>query len=416
MGFFDRLFPKKHERESTVRVNYIQPGRSKYTTINTPERALENSVVYRAVSILTDSVASIPLGIYRKTKEGYWEEDTQNPLYNILTRKSNSRLTIYELLEGIVMQMVMYGNAYLYIKRGTNTDISELILLYPGTVYHDVIRNTFKVTDTYNNINGLFSSSQIIRISHKSLETVTGKPVTDYSGKTLALAHACDSESLTTLNNGGRLKGIITSDSSLAGFSAAVDSQVETIRDNLQEEINSGKDILTLQSGSNFIPISQTTRDLQITDNKQFSLSDLARYFGVSLSKLQITFAGNYAASLQEQISFYQDTLNPILVKIEKALNSYLIPDSIASKYKIEFNRTTLSYYKEILGNYEKQMQLGIASVNDIRKEFNRAPVENGDNTVISTNLQYISNPKVQAPEINNNTNTDTHEGNKNNS
>ena len=413
MGFFDKLFPKKHKREdSGVKVNYIQSGyRPKYSTINTQERALENSVVYRAVSILTDSVASIPLGIYRKTKEGYWEEDVQNPLYNILTRKSNSRLTIYELLEGIVMQMVMYGNAYVYIKR-SGADISELILLYPGTVYHDVIRNTYKVTDTYNGINGLFSSSQIIRISHKSLETLTGKPVTDYSGKTLALAYACDNESITTLNNGGRLKGIITSDSSITGFSAALDSQVETIRDNLQEEINSGKDILTLQSGSNFIPISQTTKDLQITENKQFSLSDLARYFGVSLSKLQITFAGNYAASLQEQISFYQDTLNPILVKIEKALNSYLIPDSIAAKYKIEFDRTTLSYYKEILGNYEKQMQLGIATVNDIRKSFNRPFVENGDNPVISTNLQYISSPKVEAPELINNTNTDTNDGN----
>ena len=411
MGFFDRLFfPfKKQTRENSVRVNYVNStGRSRYTTINTQEKALENSVVYRAISILTDSVASIPLGIYRKTKQGYWEEDIQNPLYNILTRKSNSRLTIYELLEGIVMQMVMYGNAYIYIKRDTSTDIKELILLYPGTVYHDVIKNMYRVTDTYNNINGLFNSTQIIRISHKSLETITGKPVTDFSGRTLALAHACDSESLTTLNNGGRFKGIITSDSALNGFSSAIDSQVETIRDNLQNEIDSGKDILTLQSGSNFIPISQTSRDLQITDNKQFSLSDLARYFGVSLSKLQITFAGNYAASLQEQISFYQDTLNPILVKIEKALNSYLIPDSIATKYKIEFDRTTLSYYKEILGNYEKQMQLGISSVNDIRKSFNKAPVENGDKTVISTNLQYIDNPKVEAPEINNNTNTDT--------
>jgi HK97 family phage portal protein len=412
MGILSKFFPKLNKRSSpSVKVNYVQQ-RSKYTTINSQEKALENSVVYRATSILTDSVASIPLGIYRKNAKGYWELDTTNPLYNLLTRKSNSRLTIYELLEGLVMQLIMQGNAYIFIKRDAMSDIKELILLYPGTVYHDVINNSYRVTDAYNKINGIYNSSQIIRISHKSLETVTGKPVTDYLGKTLALAYACDSESLTTLNNGGRLKGIITSDSSLTGFSSAIDSQVETIRDNLEEEINSGKDILTLQSGSNFIPISQTGKDLQVTENKQFSLSDLARYFGVSLSKLQITFAGNYAASMQEQISFYQDTLNPILTKIEKAFNSYLIPDSVSTKYKIEFDRSTLSYYKEILGNYEKQMQLGISSVNDIRNIFNRAPVENGDKTVISTNLQYIENPKVEAPEIGKNSNTNTDDGN----
>lgn len=401
MKFFDRFFPKKKQlREaSKVNINYVD-SRKRYVTIKSQESALENSVVYRAISILTDSVASIPLGIYRKNKEGYWVEDTQHPLYNILTRRASQRMTIYEFLEGIIMQMVMYGNAYIYIGRSSNSDIKELVLLYPQTVYHDVIKNTFTVTDTYNNIKGQYSTSQILKISHKSLDTLSGRPVTDFSGKTLALASACDSESLLTLNNGGRFKGIITSDSSLSGFSSAIDSQVEDIRDNLQEEINSGKDILTLQSGSTFIPISQTGKDLQITENKQFSLSDLARYFGVSLSKLQITFAGNYAASLQEQISFYQDTLNPLLVKLEKAFNTYLIPDSVSYKYKIEFNRSTLSYYKEILANYEKKLQLGISSVNDIRKEFNKSPIDNGDKPVISTNLQYVDNPKVEAPKL----------------
>lgn len=401
MKFFDRFFPKKRQlREaSKVNINYVD-SRKRYVTIRSQESALENSVVYRAISILTDSVASIPLGIYRKNKEGYWVEDTQHPLYNILTRRASQRMTIYEFLEGIIMQMVMYGNAYIYIGRSSNSDIKELVLLYPQTVYHDVIKNTFTVTDTYNNIKGQFNTSQILKISHKSLDTLSGRPVTDFSGKTLALASACDSESLLTLNNGGRFKGIITSDSSLSGFSSAIDSQVEDIRDNLQEEINSGKDILTLQSGSTFIPISQTGKDLQITENKQFSLSDLARYFGVSLSKLQITFAGNYAASLQEQISFYQDTLNPLLVKLEKAFNTYLIPDSVSYKYKIEFNRSTLSYYKEILANYEKKLQLGISSVNDIRKEFNKSPIDNGDKPVISTNLQYVDNPKVEAPKL----------------
>lgn len=401
MKFFDRFFPKKKQlREaSKVNINYVD-SRKRYVTIRSQESALENSVVYRAISILTDSVASIPLGIYRKNKEGYWVEDTQHPLYNILTRRASQRMTIYEFLEGIIMQMVMYGNAYIYIGRSSNSDIKELVLLYPQTVYHDVIKNTFTVTDTYNNIKGQFNTSQILKISHKSLDTLSGRPVTDFSGKTLALASACDSESLLTLNNGGRFKGIITSDSSLSGFSSAIDSQVEDIRDNLQEEINSGKDILTLQSGSTFIPISQTGKDLQITENKQFSLSDLARYFGVSLSKLQITFAGNYQASLQEQISFYQDTLNPLLVKLEKAFNTYLIPDSVSYKYKIEFNRSTLSYYKEILANYEKKLQLGISSVNDIRKEFNKSPIDNGDKPVISTNLQYVDNPKVEAPKL----------------
>ena len=108
----------------------------------------------------------------------------------------------------------------------------------------------------------------------------------------------------------------------------------------------------------------------------------------------------NYQAAQNEQINFFTDTLNPLLRKLEMAFNSMLIPDSVASKYKIEFDRTTLSYYSDILQNYEKQQQLGLLTTNDIRKELNKTNVENGDNVVISTNLQYIDNPKVNASKI----------------
>ena len=98
-------------------MNYIATKANKYTNITNPDLALTNSVIYRGISILTDSVATIPLDIYHKNKQGYWELDEKNPLHSILTRKSNKRQTIYELLEGTVMQMMIYGNAYIYINR-----------------------------------------------------------------------------------------------------------------------------------------------------------------------------------------------------------------------------------------------------------------------------------------------------------
>ena len=40
--------------------------------------------------------------------------------------------------------------------------------------------------------------------------------------------------------------------------------------------------------------------------------------------------------------------------------------------------------------------------MNDIRKQFNKNEIENGDEVVISTNLQYINFPKVKADKIDN--------------
>lgn len=198
------------------------------------------------------------------------------------------------------------------------------------------------------------------------------------------------------------MKGIISSESSVIGFGDAQDNQIQDIQTNMEAEINSGKDIITMPSGVKWQAIGQTTKDSMILDNKQYTLSDLARFMGVSLSKLGVSMGGNYQAAQQDQLNFYIDTLNPILVKIEKAFNCYLISDSVSSKYKIEFDRTTLPYFNDIMKNYKTQLELGILSVNDIRKQFNKNEIENGDEVVISTNLQYINFPKVKADKIDN--------------
>lgn len=395
------LFKNKEiKRSADVNVRYVGAKQNKYSPIYDEEKALTNSVIYRGVSILTDSVASIPLNIYRKDKKGFWKIDEKNTLYNVLTRTPNERQTIYELLEGIVFQMVMYGNAYILIKRNASSDVKELVLLYPHSVYHDVISNTYTVTDTYNKVSGQFNSNQIIHLRHKSLENIVGKSVVDYCGKTLGLASACDSESLSTLSNGNKMKGIISSESSVIGFGDAQDNQLIDIQTNIQNEIDSGKDIMTLPSGVKFQSMSLSAKDSLLLDNKQYSLSDLARFMGVSLSKLGISLGSNYQAAQQDQLNFYIDTLNPILKKIEAAFNSKLIPDSVSSRYKIEFDRTSLAYFNDIMKNYKSMLELGILSVNDVRRNFNQAEVDGGDEILVSTNLQSIQNYKVTVDSI----------------
>lgn len=398
---FRNIFRNKEiKRSADVNVRYVGGKQNKYTAVYDEEKALTNSVIYRGVSILTDSVASIPLSIYRKDKKGFWKADEKNTLYNVLTRNANERQTIYELLEGIVFQMIMFGNAYILIKRNASSDVKELVLLYPHSVYHDVIANTYTITDTYNKVSGQFNSNQIIHLRHKSLENIVGKSVVDYCGKTLGLASACDSESLSTLSNGNKMKGIISSESSVIGFGDAQDSQLIDIQTNIQNEIDSGKDIMTLPSGVKFQSMSLSAKDSLLLDNKQYSLSDLARFMGVSLSKLGISLGSNYQAAQQDQLNFFIDTLNPILKKIEAAFNSKLIPDSVSSRYKIEFDRTTLPYFNDIMKNYKTQIEMGILSVNDVRRTFNKDEVEGGNEILVSTNLQSIQNYKVTVDSI----------------
>ena len=387
---------KPQKREITTQTNNVvirTVGQRKYAAVTDPYEAMKCSIVYRGIAILSDAVAAIPVNIYHKNKEGYWEVDEKNTLYTLLKTAPCKRQNIYEFLEGIVTHMVIYGNAYIYITRDADYEVKELTLLYPHTVAYDELSDTYTVSDYYNKISGTFKSDKIVHIRHKALGTYVGESVLNFAGRTIGLSNSTDTEALATMQTGGRLKGIISSESSLVGFGSAIDGQVDTIRDNMQAEIDSGKDIITLQSGAEFKPISQTMRDLQLIDLHQVTLSDLARYFGVSLAKLGINLGGNYMASLHDSLNFYMDTLNPLLKKIEAAFNAKLI--AIPKKYKIEFDRTTLTYFKEILVNYEKMINIGLLTVNDVRRTLNMPAAEGGDNVFITTNTQPLSAPKV---------------------
>ena len=410
--------PQKRETNTSSHVVVKTVGQRKYTAVTDPYEAMKCSIVYRGIAILSDAVAAIPLNIYHKNKQGYWEVDEKNTLYTLLKTAPCKRQNIYEFLEGIVTHMVIYGNAYIYITRDSDYEVKDLVLLYPHTVAYDEMNDTYTVSDYYNKVSGTFKADKIIHLRHKSLGTYIGESVLNFAGRTIGLSNATDAEALSTLQTGGKLKGIISSESSLTGFGSAIDGQVDTIRDNMQAEIDSGKDIITLQSGAEFKPISQTMRDLQLVDLHQVTLSDLARYFGVSLAKLGINLGGNYMASLHDSLNFYMDTLNPLLKKIEAAFNAKLI--QIPKKYKIEFDRTTLTYFKELLTNYEKMMNLGLCTVNDIRRTLNMPEVEGGDNVFVTTNTQPLAAPKVdpllqqpeeQQPEINNTENNDDNNG-----
>ena len=431
MALFDFLKRKpKQQQRSTVTqpitVRTVGQRQVKYNAVYDVNEALKSSVVFRCINILCDSVATTPITIYHKNKEGYFIEDEKNPIWKLLNYRPNSRQTSYEFLEGIVAQLIVYGNAYIYIKRNKDYDVDELILLYPHSVAYDELSNTYNVSDMYNKIIGMFKSDKIIHIRHTSLSTFLGKSTLECAAKTIGLAVATDSEALNTMQTGGRMKGIISSESSLTGFGAAIDNQVDTIRDNMEAEINSGKDIITLQSGCSFTPMSQTMRDLELTDLHQSTLSDLARYFGVSPAKLGILQGSNYIASLQDNLNFYTDTFNPLLTKIESSLTCALINVSNCRKYRIAFDRTTLIYFKEILANYEKCSQLGMMSVNDIRKTFNKNATPGGDGVFVTTNSQLLTRPKVdpldesgtseeevkEQPEINTLENNDKDNGN----
>lgn len=81
----------------------------------TEESAMRLTAVYACVRILSESIASLPLKIYKRAPDGK-KEAISHPLYRILHDISNDYQSSFEIRETVVTHLNLWGNAYLLKK------------------------------------------------------------------------------------------------------------------------------------------------------------------------------------------------------------------------------------------------------------------------------------------------------------
>ena len=369
------------------------------------DQAMKLSAAYRCTSILSGTIASLPLIVKRK-KNGYFSPDEENELYRLLTRMPNRRMNSFEFMRNMVMQIINQGNAYVIIKRKFG-DVSELVLCANNTVTYDKLNDVYIISDPYNRLYGRFESYNIIHLRNNSLDGgYTGVSTITYASRILSIAASADNQNLHTFQNGSKVKGIVSGVKETArGLAGAgmTDNQLSDVGDRIENQLNSGRDIVPVPGDVSFHQLSINPIDAQILGTKELCVLDTCRFYGVHPDKV---FAGqptNYKASEMSNVDFLTDTLQPILKQIEAEFNCKLIPDSVAHLYKISFDLAYL-YQTDLItqATYLKTMEeAGVFSVNEARKRADQPPVEGGDRVYISCNVQSIDEAyqKVELPK-----------------
>ena len=79
--------------------------------------------MYACVRLLAESIAALPLHLYRVTDDnGNKEKARDHPLYKILYRQPNPEMTSFVFWETRMTHLLLWGNAYAQIVRdGKNT-------------------------------------------------------------------------------------------------------------------------------------------------------------------------------------------------------------------------------------------------------------------------------------------------------
>lgn len=352
--------------------------------------AMKLAAVYRCTSIVSGTVASLPLLEKRKVN-GYWETVETGRLAMLLGLKPNERQTRFDLIRNAVIQILNQGNAYIYPEWRNDGQLGRLVLLSPNTCTYDKENNVYQVTDFTNKVFGTFDADEMIHLRNMSTDGgYTGVSTLQYAAKVLRIASKGDDKSEEVYSPGGTRRGFITGASEIVkGVGMFQDKELETVADRVSSEMSSGKQVMNLPNGTDFKPMDLSPADTQLLENKKFGVLEICRFYGVHPDKVFAGQSTNYKASEMSQVLFMSDTLQQILQQFALEFTTKLFVPSQYGRCRIEFGIEDF-YNTDLmtLASFtEKNIATGVWTINEARRKRGYAPVPGGDEVMMSANL-----------------------------
>lgn len=362
----------------------------------THKTALAIPVLQNCVSLLAESVAQLPLELYRRQPDGGRQAATDHPLYDILKHQPNGWQTPFEYRECGQMAAGLRGNAYSYIERDVRGRIKGLYPLDPGKM--TVLKG--EDLQPYYQIGTAEPMPQrmIHHVRWVSLDNYVGlSPIALHAnsvGYTLALTEY----SAKSFLNGTALSGVLERphESPPIKDQSVINSITSDWQDRFGGAGNKGK-VAFLQEGMTFRPLTMSNVDAELISALKLSDSDIARIYKMPLPMVGSMEGATYNNVENLQIQFVIYTLMPWLRRHEQAMQRDFLNSDERNEYYIEFNIGGL-----LRGNQEARYkayavgrQWGWLSINDIRRLENLPPVKGGDVYLQPLNMVDAADPNA---------------------
>jgi HK97 family phage portal protein len=367
----------------------------------TPETALLTSSVFACVRVISETVASLPLMIYRKTSDGGKEVDESHPLYTILHDSPNPWQTKFEFFEMETSHVALRGNGYNYIVRDQVGRIKGFVPLNPGSMTVEVAGDFDEPKIIYRyrpeliNVGKeeLFDASEIWHIKGLSSDGITGISPLAMAREAIGLSQASEAHGALFFRNGAQTSLVATTPGKLT------EDSHKRLRESIQTAVagdNKFK-VLLLEQGLDAKAVGMSNSDSQFLETRQFQVEEICRIFRVP--SILVGHSNNnstYASAEQFMLSFTTHTIRPWVSRIEQSINKYLLSDQdrkagVFAEFKLDglLRGDTQSRYTA----YASALQNMWMTRNEVRGLENLNPVEDGDE---------FENPATTAPEATN--------------
>lgn len=347
-----------------------------------------NAIAYSCISMICDSVKSVPWVLYQGQGENR-KELSDHPLL-ILLAKPNPTQSGSDFLEALTGFYLIAGNAYI-----------EAILTNKGPKELWLHRSDrMKVVPGANGLPQGYEYQAGAEAYRWDVDPIKGKapvlhmktfnPLDDWYGMSFieAAAYGIDLHNTSNahnkalLDNGAAPSAVITYKAE--DGSPLTDAQFYRLKREIEEEYtgarNAGRPLLL--ENISWQSLGFSPRELDWLQGKNVTAREIGRVFRIPSQMLDIEGSQTYANMEQAKLGFWEDAVIPILVKIRDALNQWLVP-IFGKDLFLDFNLDEVSALiprrAERFERNVKAVEAGLLTINEARADLGYAPVDGGD-------------------------------------
>jgi len=336
------------------------------------------SAAWACVNLLSGTIASLPLVIYRTDAQGVRTVATDHPLYRLLRESPNYDQTAMDFWEGGTAALELRGNMHarkVYSGR-------RLVALYPihcPAVRRQTdgsLRYRWSEDSKYYDL----PQEQVFHVRGFGGGPLGGLSTLSYGRQVFGLSSAVNTAAAKTFVNGVRPSIALTTDRFLGDQRNLIE---KALMEKHEGAMNAGRPLI-LEAGLKPSNLSFSPEDAQMLESRGFSVEEICRLFGVPPIMIgHGEKTSSWGTGVQEvTLGFIKYTLRRRLKRIEQAIQKQLLtPEDQAAGIVVEFNLEGL-----LRGDgagrsefYRSMTSIGAMTINEVRALENLPPVAGGD-------------------------------------
>lgn len=352
----------------------------------TSETALTIPAVISAVSLISDTIATLPVDVYFR-RDGARFSFRPKPAW--VTQPDIDLPGHASFYQQIIVSMLLDGSAFVRIYSNPNGEIVNMNVLNPHDVEikrNGIGRVMYKVTGEDKPL----SQEDIVFIPDLVRPgKLRGVSRVEKLAEAWGLQLAMQNYAASFFGSGTNVTGILEVPGNLT------QDQARNMQEAFDSRHRGWKSWRTaiVSGGAKFVPTSSDPERSSLIEARNQAVAEVARAFNIPPHLLGLETGMSYASVEQNNLAFVTHTLRPIIEKIEQAFTPLMsrTPGGENAFIKFTLDGLLRADINSRMSAYSVGLQSGFLSINDVRRLEDLSPINDPSAETVRVPLANVN-------------------------